>query len=210
MKQTLIFDFDGTIADSMEALIDVFRDLTNYDKPLTKKDLEHFRRLPALQIAKELHIPLWRIPILVAKGRGLLSQKLGQVPIFDGIDTALATLQKQNYDLQIMSSNSRENVAAFLQRHQLLQYFSSIHGSVGLFSKAGVLKSIVRKQRLHLENCWYIGDEARDIEAAQKAHMRVAAVAWGFNAPELLEAMHPDVLVKSPKDLLQAFIASQI
>ena len=59
------------------------------------------------------------------------------------------------------------------------------------------------KQALHPSNVLYVGDEVRDIEAAKKAGIRIAAVTWGYNSKKALEAYKPDYLVTKPEELLQ-------
>ncbi len=41
----------------------------------------------------------------------------------------------------------------------------------------------------------YVGDETRDITAAQKSQVQVVAVAWGFNSPQILSQFNPDHLI---------------
>jgi phosphoglycolate phosphatase len=48
-----------------------------------------------------------------------------------------------------------------------------------------------------------IGDEVRDIAAARKAGIAIAAVTWGYNSRAALERAHPDYLVTRPAELLQ-------
>jgi len=48
----------------------------------------------------------------------------------------------------------------------------------------------------------YVGDEIRDIRAARKVGIAVAAVTWGFNSQEALAAENPDFLVDSPEKFL--------
>jgi phosphoglycolate phosphatase len=55
------------------------------------------------------------------------------------------------------------------------------------------------------DECVYVGDETRDVEAARKAGMRSAAVTWGFNSRELLEKSRPDFLIDRPGELLECF-----
>jgi len=39
----------------------------------------------------------------------------------------------------------------------------------------------------------FVGDKTRDIEAAKKAGIRMAAVTWGYNSRRSLDAMKPDL-----------------
>jgi len=50
---------------------------------------------------------------------------------------------------------------------------------------------------------FYIGDETRDIDAAQQCNIPSIAVAWGFNSEQTLMRSKPSYLAKTPHDLLR-------
>lgn len=199
--KTIIFDFDGTIADSLEVIIALYRELTGDDREPTKEEVDELRKLPIAKLVKELGIPLWRVPGMVSKGRKLMHEHLKDLKTFEGLPEILSQLHAQGYTLHIVSTNSRGNVEAFLDKHGMREYFDEIHGSVGLFAKAKTLRIIVKRFSLKSHETWYVGDEARDVMASHKAGLRVASVTWGYQHRELLEKMHPDGLADTPEQL---------
>jgi phosphoglycolate phosphatase len=52
-----------------------------------------------------------------------------------------------------------------------------------------------------------IGDETRDIDAAREVGMRAGSVLWGYAAEELLVAMRPDVMFRTPQDIVDYLAA---
>jgi phosphoglycolate phosphatase len=82
------------------------------------------------------------------------------------------------------------------------QHFAFVVGYPRLFGKGKALKRILRAERLTRSELLYIGDELRDVEAAKKAGVRVAAVTWGFQKTELLRTGTPDYLVSDPNELV--------
>jgi phosphoglycolate phosphatase len=62
---------------------------------------------------------------------------------------------------------------------------------------------MTKENHLNCSHVIYIGDETRDIIAAQKAGIRSVAVTWGYNSHKALKAHHPDHLIHSPQALLQ-------
>lgn len=203
--KTLLFDFDGTIANSLELVIGVYSDLTGDTRTLTLEDREALRKLPAQKVMKTLGVSMWRAPFLVNKGRKIMHSRLDEVEVFPGLPEVLQGLQERGYIMRIVTSNSAENVQAFLAKNELEGYFTDITGSVGLFSKAKVLKRIIKKDKLDKETTFYIGDEARDIAAAKKAGLPIVSVAWGYNHISLLERLQPYAVAKAPTDLLRIF-----
>jgi len=199
----VIFDFDGTIADSFGEVIALIHQLTGTHERMTEKEIERLRGMSAYRVARELEIKPWKIPFLVAKGRRLLRKEMSKIPIFSGIPDVIQTLSHQGHKLYIMSSNSVQNIHELLDRETLDNEFIKIYGGVGLFGKARVLKKILRQNKLRAQDTYYVGDEVRDIEGAQRAGVHIISVTWGYNNAKALAAHNPDWLVDSPQELPQ-------
>jgi phosphoglycolate phosphatase len=199
----LIFDFDGTIANSFEVAEKIFYELTDHE-PITDEHLiAHLRRLPLLKAAKEVHISPTQLPRLLIKGRALMRHRMNQVKVFTGIAPVLRELHKDDNKLFIISSNSQSNVEALLKAHDLLDCFDRVYGGVGLFNKAHVLKRVMRRNRIQPKDSFYIGDEVRDINAAKHAGVRIVSVAWGYNDISALKSEKPFAAAMEPADLLR-------
>lgn len=197
----VIFDFDGTIADSMWVVIEIYEQM--FAVKVTTEQVEYIRSLPAAKVIKELGVPLWKAPKLLTKGKRIMRSRLGEVKPFTGMDTLFAQLVASGHTLRIMSSNSEVNVRAFLREHDLLEYFSSIQGGVGLFVKAPALRKIIKQHHIARGDVFYVGDEARDIDGARKAHVPIISVGWGYNSPTLLKLLKPDYYVDKPLEILK-------
>jgi HAD superfamily hydrolase (TIGR01549 family) len=201
----LIFDFDGTIANSFEVAESIFYELTGHAPVTDEKFISHMRQLPLLKAAKEMHISAAQLPRLLMKGRALMQQRMGKVKAFTGIAPVLKELHHEGNRLFIISSNSQPNVERFLRQHKLHDYFDGVYGGVGLFSKARVLKRVIRRNHIKADESFYIGDEVRDIHAAKHANVRVVSVAWGYNDIVALRAEKPFATVMRPDELLTVF-----
>jgi len=191
----IIFDFDGTIADSFTLVVDIIHDLTGHEEPLPSHEIERLRGMTLRQAAKDIRLPIWKIPFLVAKGRKQMWAEMNKVPIFDGMADVLRQLAADGHHLYVMSSNSVQNIELFLERHHLRDDFIRLYGGVGLLGKARALNRVLRQNELDPKQTWYVGDEVRDIEGAQRAGIRVAAVTWGYNNAAVLKAHDPEALV---------------
>lgn len=197
--KTIIFDFDGTIADSLQLVMAIYTELTGHNP--TPQELDEYRKMPIPKLIKELGIPLWRAPGMIAKGQKIMRGHLTDLKTFAGLPEVIARLHRSGYTMHIVSTNSQGNVDAFLDQHGMRAYFSEIHGSIGLFAKSKTLRRIVKKYTLQAHETWYVGDEVRDIMASHKAGLRIASVTWGYHHRELLEKMHPDGLADTPEQL---------
>lgn len=195
----VIFDFDGTIADTMPHILDIAEEITGLI--VDRKEVERLRNTPIKAILKEFKVPLHRVPRYLLQGKKLLAKRADSIELVDGLEPVFIELHNQGYDMQIVSSNTAPIIVKFLRRHRIEKYFSSVHGNVGLFSKAQALKKIIKKQKYAISDCVYIGDELRDVEAAHKIGLRIISVTWGFNGSTLLQNAKPDKFTAKPQDL---------
>jgi len=203
--KTIIFDFDGTIADTLSLVIDIYHKINRQAVPFTPEEVERLRGMTFLQIARELRIPPWRVPGMLVRGRSLMRKHLDEVKIFEGIEALIRDLHKEGVPLIIMSTNSASNIRKFLRGRQLDEYFVKVHGGIGVFGKARALKKIMEHDRLDPSNVYYVGDEIRDVEAAKKAGVHSVAVTWGYNNETLLATHEPFALVSTPAQLRDVF-----
>ncbi len=203
-RKVVIFDFDGTIADSGDTLFAIFNRLSSHFgyKKLSHDQLTTLRNKTSRQMYNELKVPLLKLPFFARKARSELRNSLPDIPLIVGIKQALMDLKNDNYTLGILSSNTTENINKFLKEHQL-EVFDFVHTS-SLFAKHRQLGNIMKQRNLKPENITYIGDETRDVEAGQRAGVRVIAVSWGINSTSILEAEKPAGLVHTPHELVQA------
>jgi phosphoglycolate phosphatase len=198
----IIFDFDGTIADSFDYVLE-FLTVEAKLKPLVGTDRLALRHLSMIAMARKLGHPHWRLPLLFWKGKRVMTRAIETVEPFAGMEEVIRKLHAEGHELFIVSSNSLANVHAFLHRYELHEYFLEIYGSVGMFGKAPVLRKLLREHQLELNDSMYIGDEIRDAEAAQSIKMRIIAVLWGFARQDDLRALKPTALATTPEDIIR-------
>jgi phosphoglycolate phosphatase len=196
----IIFDFDGTIADSFDYVAD-FLVSTAGRADLSESQKHELRGLSMMAMARKLGFSWWRMPSLFFKGRKRMGRSIKQLKPFKGIPELLDNLHSEGHELFIISTNSLHNVRSFLKMNQLNHYFLEIYGGVGLFSKAPALKKLFKEQNLSVKNAVYVGDEVRDIQAASSIGLKSVAVAWGFAKTEDLRSHRPAALAKKPDDL---------
>lgn len=201
--RAVIFDFDGTLADSFTIVVKIAYDLTKHEQLADiNRALEMRRQHQGLtQAAKELNIPRWRWPSLLRRGRKIMSHEIHKVPLVSGMDEVLKRLNAENYEMFIISSNSRSNVEHFLAAKGIAGYFKNVYGGSGLLDKARVIKRVLKANNLKPDAVIYVGDEVRDIVAAKQVNMPCIAVSWGYNSEELLLRYSPTILARDPMQL---------
>ncbi|MFM6036493.1 MAG: HAD-IA family hydrolase [Sphaerospermopsis kisseleviana] len=204
-QKVIIFDFDGTIADTVDALVNIANRLAvEFDYvQISANELTLLRNLTSREIIRYSGISLFKIPFLVKKVKGELKNKIKDLQSIPGITEALIELKNKEYRLGIITSNSQENVSAFLKCHDLDYLFEFIHSGVTIFGKTTIINNVLRQKQIKPQIVIYVGDETRDVEAAKKANIKVVAVTWGFNSPEALAKENPDFLINHPSELLE-------
>lgn len=200
----IIFDFDGTIADTFYEVIDAFQELTHHQYSLAPEEIERLKGMPALQVCKELKIPLWRVSYLVVRGRKLMTKRMPRVKPIEGIAAVLKELEAHGHSMYVVSSNSNKNIKSFLERHRVNTLFTHIYGEIGLFGKTPALRRVLKSNHLNKKQTIYVGDEARDVQAAHKVGLEVVAVSWGYNSKGILLKQKPSSVATTPEELLKA------
>lgn len=204
--KVIIFDFDGTIADSFETVLHISNRLaTEFGYPVAQADeIEHLKNLSSREIIKRAQISPLKLPFLLLRLRAELNREIGQLNLIPGMKAVLLQLKDEGNCLGIVTSNSCKNVNTFLQFQNLEGIFDFVDSGLALFGKGRVIQQILKRYHLNPETVIYVGDETRDIEAAHKIGIPVIAVTWGFNSSEALATENPEFLIDQPEQLLQA------
>jgi len=203
MNKTLLFDFDGTIADSFENFIELTATISEkYNlRILSREELEKLRSEDAKTVIHKLKIPFYKIPFIANDMKKMQRQQIEKIKPVKTLPEILQKLKTKNYTLGIITTNAKENVMQFLKNNDL-EIFDYISTDTGLFGKDKAIRNFLAKHKLAKEDVTYIGDEIRDIQACQKAGIKIIAVTWGLNAKEGLARYHPDALIDTPSQLL--------
>lgn len=200
---TLIFDFDGTIADTMELGITISNTLAakyGYKKIKDQEDLAHYRNQPTQDAIKAIGISLIKLPLIANSFRRRLSKHIHELKPFPGIVEIMPELSR-NYKMGIITSNSMRNLEKFLTKFKIQNCFSFHATGISLFKKHTVINNLIKNESLQKKRVLLIGDETREIEAAKASGIAIASVTWGFHTAEILEDKTPDFIIHSPEEL---------
>lgn len=199
--KTVIFDFDGTIADTFVTSVRIYEKLSKRHTPFSDQEIQSLRSLTVVELVRELRIRPWRVPLLLVRGRRMMRKEMEAVVVFDGMEDVLRQLKQAKIPVYIMSSNSPGNIRKLFKRLGLEHYFTEIYGNVSVFGKAKMLRTIIKRNNLTPAQTFYVGDEGRDIEAAKRVGLNNVAVTWGYNSRDLLAAHHPRAIADGRDEL---------
>ena len=201
----IVFDFDGTLADTLDALLSITNKLASefgYQQ-ITNEQLANLKYLSPIEIIKITKISIWKLPFLMKRVKAVFPDEISNMNLFPGVIELLNTLKSQGYRVGIVSSNSEANIRSLLKQNQIEELFDFITGA-STFGKGRAIEKILRRYNCPKSDVVYIGDEIRDIQAARSIKIRIVAVGWGFNAPTALIDRQPDLLITKPQALVHA------
>ena len=203
---TLFFDFDGTVVDTIEAIVRSVQDtFAHFDFP--QPDAE--------EIKSYIGVPLHNyFPYLAreyyarhdpdevrGKYREIYAASYGRTLVqpYAGMANLLADLKAAGCSLGIVSSKRTEPIEMTLADTGLNGIFDAIVGSDQVEQFKPLPQTVfLCAQRIGLEDArdaLVIGDSPHDIEMGQRAALATCGVFWGAAAEQTIRNASPDYCV---------------
>jgi phosphoglycolate phosphatase-like HAD superfamily hydrolase len=199
----VIFDFDGTVADSFAATLAIANRLApefGY-RAAAAGEIEQLRDSSYSEVARVLGVKMHKVPLVAARVRKELSRDIEQLRPAPGLPAALGALRQRGLALGVFSSNSKRNVERFLRANHL-DCFDFVSTASNVWGKQSHLRSLLKRRGIATGEALYVGDETRDIDACHALGVRVVAVTWGYTSAKRLQAHDPSFLIDEPGQLL--------
>jgi phosphoglycolate phosphatase len=180
-RRLLIFDFDGTLADTFDLFVEVFDEAAEFYRfdLFDRHRLEHLRTLDADGVLKYHRVPFWKLPFIARTTRK------ENIHLFPGMAAVVAKLHKSGFILALVTSNSKRNALKVLGP-QLSRCFDHFECGISIFGKRAALKRILKRTGFVASDVMLIGDELRDIYAAESVNISFGAVGWGYTSIDTL------------------------
>jgi phosphoglycolate phosphatase len=197
----VIFDFDGTLADSFPWVLRTVDEVADRFKfrRLRDGELDELRFCDAREVMRRLGVPRWKVPMIARYVRSRMAQDVDQIGLFPGAGEMIDQLADAGMRLAVVSANGEATIRTVLGAHA--QAITAISGGVSLFGKRGKLLRMSRLTGIDPRQTVVVGDEIRDLNAAKAARMAFGAVSWGLTRPEALEAGGPEALFRQMSDI---------
>ncbi|HVX50572.1 MAG TPA: HAD family hydrolase [Chitinophagaceae bacterium] len=205
MLKAVIFDLDGTIADTLPLCIEAFRMAI---EPLAQKQLTDEEIIATFGPSEEGTI-MALAPNHYEQGLSGYLQYYETLHVhcplpFDGIIALLDYLQHHNVRLAIVTGKGEKSTGISLKQFGITQHFSIIKtGSPAGPIKAECITEVLQEWGdIKKDEVIYIGDAPSDIAASRKAGIQVASAVWAITADaEKLLPLQPDVLFYTIEEL---------
>ena len=199
----VIFDFDGTLADSGDWFLSIADHLAERFKfrRVAADEVEMLRGRTSSEVIRYLGIPRWKLPAIGRYVHALLAQQTDRIALFDGILPVLRELAEHGVRMALVTSNAEENARAILGPDTAAM-FERFECGASLFGKAPRYRRVLRKTKVSPSEVLSIGDETRDVVAAKKVGISAGAVLWGYANRAALTQANPDILFERPDEVL--------
>ncbi len=198
----VIFDFDGTLADSADWFISMRNEVARRFRfrQITDDEVDMLRGRSSREVVAYMRVPAWKMPFIARHTRRLVSENTSQIPLFPESPDLIRRLHNAGVVIALVSSNSEANVRRILGP-ELTVYIDHYACGASMFGKSSKFRKVIRKAGAHRAEVLSIGDETRDIEAASRTGIDSGAVTWGYARPEILEAHQPTFLFNTMEEI---------
>ncbi len=206
--KVVIFDFDGTLANSLWIGMEVMNQLSPEfgHRTVTPEDIPRLRDMGARRIMKTLGIKKLTLPKLLKRARKEVGRRIDEIQPFDGVLEVLEDLKNAQLELGVLTSNHEKNVHTFCKNHGYTHLFEFVTGKSSVWGKKKDIARLLEERGLEPRDCVYVGDERRDIEACKSNDVTMVAVGWGFNSERALLELEPDHYVRDPQELRELLL----
>jgi phosphoglycolate phosphatase-like HAD superfamily hydrolase len=195
--KTVIFDLDGTIADTLPLCIAAFKKSV---EPLLNAELSEQEIIATFGPSEEGTIRAL-IPKHEKEGIAAYLQHYEQLHFtcpsaFDGIVDLLEFLKNKGIQLAMVTGKGIHSTRLSLKQFGLEQYFEVMEtGSPEGPNKVNGIRNVLSRLNAGKNESIYVGDAPSDIKYCKEIGIPIAAVAWASttNASEL-KALQPDWL----------------
>ncbi|WXL27397.1 HAD-IA family hydrolase [Ectopseudomonas mendocina] len=215
--QLLIFDWDGTLADSISRIVESMHRATDaFSLPRCSDD--QVRGIIGLALPEAIRVlyPQMHSDADVARLRELYSVHYRALdvepsPLFYGVEESLAAFREQGYQLAVATGKARPGLQRALAGRGWLDYFDYSRCADETASKPDplMLHEILEQSGVSAERAIMVGDSTFDLLMAQRAGMDSVAVGYGAQPLEMLRPCKPVLEVDCFTDLA-AWLAGQV
>ncbi|MGV3742447.1 MAG: HAD family hydrolase [Burkholderiaceae bacterium] len=209
--RAILFDLDGTLADTAPDLAAAVNRLRS-ERKLPLADFESLRQVAS------------------AGARGLIGAAFGMKPddegyevlrteflnnyesaiavetsLFEGVEELLAALDENGLHWGIVTNKAARFTDLLVPKIGLHRAKCVISGDTTPHSKPHPepLFEAARRIGLAPQECWYVGDDARDIQAGHAAGMFTVAAGWGYCGESKPVTWNAHIIADTPLDILK-------
>ncbi len=192
MIKLVVFDFDGTLADTREIIIELIKkNVEEMNFKFDKKVLiDHGE--PLDKVLKIIGVQEKVIPVLAGKINFSFIEHASRVKAVSN----LKSLKQINKKKIVLSNNTKDFIEEVLKNLKA-EFFDEIHGADGSIDKIIKFKELLNKNGLSPKEVIYVGDRPFDTNVAEEVGCISIIVNHkaSWSSAEKILASNPDYIV---------------
>ncbi len=198
VKKLVMFDFDGVLANTLEASYAIHKEV---NKGFSWQEFQDFSNGNFFSgIGKAVQDGLHKIP---ENFFNHYERAIAELNIHEILHQTVIDLAK-SYTLSIVSSTDGKYIKKFLTQENLSNEFMDIMGTDVHTSKVVKIKMLLKRYEIQPQDAILITDTLGDILEAKECGVRSVGVLWGLHPQETLEKGEPAQIIENPADLFGA------
>ena len=198
----LLWDFDGTLADTLSIALGIYNRMAakRSFRPITDPDA--VRGMGMREFLKTHDVAARHVPFAFNTFLREIRRLAPEIRLNAGIADAVREAASRGVAQGVVSSNDTRTIQACLEANHIAEAFAYVSGTSRIFGKERRIRKAMSHCGVDPADVLYIGDEVRDIEAAQAAGLDIASVTWGLNSEERLRSEQPTFVVNHPLEIV--------
>lgn len=206
----VIFDWDGTLCDSIEHIVTAMQAASG-ELGLTPPAAEDVRNIVGLGLPQAVAM---LFPDLAESTREELARAYSDhyrspshppVALFSGAMDTLLALRERGLELAVATGKSRRGLDRVLEALGLANFFDATRCADETRSKPHpqMLVEIMTSRNKSAEEVLMVGDTEYDLAMAQQAGIRSVGVSFGVHSPARLALFEPLAIIDELPQLLE-------
>lgn len=205
MKKTgkskfLIFDFDGTIANTKALYYSaIYNEVKIFGYSYKQVDKVIDLGLSLKNVLRKLGFSFFVAWFLHRKIMKNVTKHVNRVKKCKDVDC----IREIKTNKILLSNSLKEFVMPIIKHFKLKSCFKKIYGAEDFSNKVDFIKSYLRKNKIKRKNCYYVGDRVADVKIAKEVKCKSIIIAgkcaWDSRAEILRE--QPDFIISDIKEI---------
>lgn len=213
--QAVIFDWDGTLADSLQGIVSALREAAiAMDLPVqTEQQMRDIVGLGLPEAILALYPQLTHVAdqhkFRQLYSESFLRNQTAFAPFFAGVAEGIAALRANGVQVAIATGKSRAGLDRALAAMQVRHWFDLTRCADETASKPDplMLQQLLTELQLSPTQCVMVGDTEFDLQMANALSMDAIAVSYGAHPSPRLLACQPKLLAQHFSEVINWILA---
>ena len=207
----LIFDFDGTLADTTAHILNCIKkciDKFNLRK-LSDEDLAMYSGATLMETMLELGATEEQLPEIKSYYTSIFFEDVSDIHLYENVSQVLIELKDNGYVLAVATNRRRKMIPALLDLLGISPVFSKIVCETDVDNKkpsADMVELILKELNYSKDETLVLGDTKYDILMSKNANCKSCYVCHSIETDDNVIGLHPDIVIHDFQELIKLLL----